>query len=50
LNDVLDVRHDSAFSPERPIPAGRIKVGQAIIVTVSALIVAVIAGAAWRSP
>src|SRR5258705_285877 len=21
LNDVLDVRHDSAFSPERPIPA-----------------------------
>ena len=23
LNDVLDVRHDAAFSPERPIPAGR---------------------------
>lgn len=46
LNDVLDVRHDSAFSPERPIPAGRIKVGQAIVVTVSALIVAVLAGAA----
>ncbi|MCZ6493698.1 MAG: hypothetical protein O6933_06420, partial [Planctomycetota bacterium] len=22
LNDVLDVRHDSTFSPHRPIPAG----------------------------
>jgi len=45
LNDVLDVRHDSAFSPERPIPAGRIKVGQAIVVTVGSLIVAVLGGA-----
>lgn len=46
LNDVLDVRHDSAFSPERPIPAGRIRVGQAIVVTVSALLVAMLGGVA----
>lgn len=44
LNDVLDVRHDSAFSPDRPIPAGRIRFGQAIIVTVGALIVAMLGG------
>lgn len=42
LNDVLDVRHDSAFSPDRPIPAGRIRFGQAIIVTVGALIVSML--------
>ncbi|MHC4415864.1 MAG: UbiA family prenyltransferase [Planctomycetota bacterium] len=46
LNDVLDVRHDTTFSPDRPIPAGRIKLGQAIVVTVGALIIAVLAGAA----
>ena len=44
LNDVLDARHDSAFSPERPIPAGRIRYGQAIVVTVGALIVAMLGG------
>ncbi|MFO0827406.1 MAG: UbiA family prenyltransferase [Phycisphaerales bacterium] len=33
LNDVLDARHDRAFSPERPIPAGRIRPHQAAIVT-----------------
>lgn len=42
LNDVLDVRHDATFSPERPIPAGRIRLGQAIVVTVGALIVAML--------
>ncbi len=46
LNDVLDVRHDSTFSPDRPIPAGRIKIGQAIVVTVGALIITVLAAAA----
>ena len=46
LNDVLDMRHDSAFSPDRPIPAGRIKLGQAIVVTVGALIIAVLAATA----
>lgn len=45
LNDVLDVRHDAAFSPERPIPAGRIRFGQAIVVTVGALIVAMLGAA-----
>ena len=44
LNDVLDARHDSAFSPDRPIPAGRIRLGQAIVVTVGALIVAMLGG------
>ena len=46
LNDVLDVRHDAAFSPDRPIPAGRIKLGQAVVVTIGALIVAVLASTA----
>lgn len=49
LNDVLDARHDSAFSPERPIPAGRIRVGQAIVMTVGALLVAVLGGHALGS-
>lgn len=46
LNDVLDARHDSAFSPEKPIPAGRIRAGQAIVVTVGALLVAILAAQA----
>lgn len=46
LNDVLDVKHDAAFSPDRPIPAGRIRIGQAIIVAVGALIAAVLAAGA----
>ncbi|MCI0366505.1 MAG: UbiA family prenyltransferase [Phycisphaerales bacterium] len=45
LNDVLDLRHDSAFSPERPIPAGRIRLGQAIVITVGALIIATLGAA-----
>ena len=47
LNDILDVRHDSAFSPHRPIPAGLIKLGQAIVVTVGALIIAVLVAGVW---
>lgn len=47
LNDVLDARHDSAFSPGRPIPAGRIRPGQAIVVTVGTLLLAVLAGASF---
>lgn len=46
LNDILDVRHDAAFSPQRPIPAGRIRLGQAVVVTIGALIIAVLGGAA----
>jgi 4-hydroxybenzoate polyprenyltransferase len=45
LNDVLDARHDSAFSPERPIPAGRIRAGQAMVVTVGSLMVGLLG--AW---
>ena len=30
LNDLLDLRHDAAFSPSRPLPAGRIRAGQAV--------------------
>jgi len=41
LNDVLDFRHDSAFSPDRPIPSGRIRSGQAVIVAMGALMIAV---------
>ncbi len=47
LNDVLDVRHDATFSPQRPIPAGRIRLGQAVVVMVGSLIVAVLGGAAF---
>ena len=41
LNDVLDFRHDSAFSPERPIPAGKIRSSQAAVIAVGSLLVAV---------
>ena len=44
LNDVLDARHDTAFSPARPIPAGRIRLGQAVVVTVGSLMIALLMG------
>ena len=40
LNDLLDLQHDSAFSPDRPIPAGRIRIGQAVVITIGALLMA----------
>ncbi|HMN96466.1 MAG TPA: hypothetical protein PKC43_08930 [Phycisphaerales bacterium] len=43
LNDLLDSRHDTAFSPDRPIPAGRIKASQAVIVTIGSLLAAMVA-------
>lgn len=43
LNDLLDARHDTAFSPDRPIPAGRIRASQAVVVTVGALLAALLA-------
>ena len=46
LNDVLDARRDATFSPERPIPAGRIGPGQAVILTVCLLMTAVLGAAA----
>lgn len=50
LNDLLDARHDTAFSPDRPIPAGRIKVGQAVVVTVAALLAAMVSATAFSQP
>jgi 4-hydroxybenzoate polyprenyltransferase len=47
LNDVLDARRDRAFSPERPIPAGRILPQQAAIVTSVCLAAATIAATAF---
>lgn len=46
LNDILDVRHDAAFSPDRPLPAGRIRLGQAVVVTIGALLLALL-GSYW---
>jgi len=40
LNDVLDARHDRAFSPARPIPAGRIRLTTAMSTAVIALLLA----------
>ena len=45
LNDLLDARHDSAFSPNRPIPAGRVRAGQAVVVTLGSLLIAMVASA-----
>lgn len=45
LNDILDHRHDATFSPQRPIPAGRINLVQAVVVAVGTLITAVLAAA-----
>ena len=43
LNDLLDLRHDTAFSPQRPLPAGRIRSGQVVVIAVGALLVAMAA-------
>ncbi|QDU32804.1 (S)-2,3-di-O-geranylgeranylglyceryl phosphate synthase [Poriferisphaera corsica] len=43
LNDVLDARHDRAFAPKRPIPAGRVNVRFAIAAAVVSMIDAVAA-------
>ena len=43
LNDLLDARHDSTFSPDKPIPSGRIRPGTAGILITSALLAALIA-------
>lgn len=46
LNDVLDMRRDAAFRSRRPIPAGRIAPGQAVVITVFALLTAVLGATA----
>ena len=43
LNDLLDLRHDTAFSPDRPLPSGRIRAGQAVIIAIGALLAAIAA-------
>ncbi len=45
LNDVLDARHDRLFSPQRPIPAGQVRRGSAVIVAIVGLLIAMVAGA-----
>ena len=50
LNDILDAKHDSTFSPDRPIPAGRIRPGQAVVMTVAALLVSMLAAEAFGTP
>lgn len=49
LNDLLDLRHDSAFSPQRPLPAGRIRSGQVVVIAVGALLVAIAAAIPFGS-
>jgi len=43
LNDLLDIRHDRQFSPERPLAAGRIRTSSAAMVSFAALMMAVVA-------
>ena len=43
LNDLLDARYDSTFSPDRPIPSGRIRPATVGIVIAAALITALLA-------
>jgi len=50
LNDVMDARHDATFSPQRPIPAGRVRSAHAMVVAVGSLIAAILAAAAFGIP
>jgi 4-hydroxybenzoate polyprenyltransferase len=43
LNDLLDQRHDATFSPDRPLPSGRIRAGQAVVIAVGSLLAAIAA-------
>lgn len=43
LNDLLDLRHDAAFSPDRPLPAGRIRSSHVAVIAVGSLLVAMAA-------
>ena len=49
LNDLLDLRHDSAFSPQRPLPAGRIRTDQVIVIAIGSLLVAMAAAIPFGS-
>lgn len=50
LNDVLDARHDRAFSPEKPIPAGRIRPDQAAILASACLAAATLGATVLGAP
>ena len=43
LNDLFDLRHDAAFSPDRPLPSGRIRAGQAVNIAIGSLLAAIAA-------
>ena len=42
LNDLMDIRHDRTFSPERPLPAGTVRVPQAVVGLIGLLILAIL--------
>ncbi len=50
LNDLLDVRHDRRFSPERPLAAGRIRTSSAALLSFGALMMAVISASTLGEP
>lgn len=43
LNDLLDLRHDVTFRPDRPLPSGRIKSSQAVVIAIGSLLAAIAA-------
>lgn len=50
LNDILDARRDRLFSPDKPIPAGRIRPSHAIALTFLSLMLAILAAVALGTP
>jgi hypothetical protein len=50
LNDLLDVRHDRRFSPDRPLAAGRIRTSSAALLSFGALMAAVVCASALGEP
>lgn len=49
LNDLLDIRHDRLFRPDRPLPAGWLGVRQVLPVCLAGLLVAVLCSLALGS-
>lgn len=50
LNDLVDVRHDRRFSPDRPLAAGRIRTSSAALLSFAALMAAVVSASALGEP
>ncbi len=42
LNDVLDVQHDRAFAPRRPLPSGQLRMVWAVCLVITALMTALL--------